>query len=226
MLTSQTTDQLVAFDRSLAAVVAKGIGIAAVVSIVTLILLYSGLPLFGPVNDLTNAVSGMLTALLALWLHGLVRGGARRVSLVLLVAAWLGSGAIIVNSVLVAFGAMHWLVGAVYSALGIGLQGVWLLGTLWLLAGQPFLRRGLRWLGAVAGSAMLFGLLAGPQLAARLDLANDPSLGMPYLVAAAGWLLYPLWCWLVGRRLAGSGIEEGQAASEPAGSIASKGKVG
>lgn len=181
--------------------IAITIAITAMISIITLALLYSGVPFFGPINDLTNAVGGILSALLVWHFHTLLRERAPNRAIFFLLAAWIGSAAIIINSLLVAFGRMHWMTGGMYTAIGYGLIGIWLLALHRQLGLQEFLPSGIRKLGAIAAVAMLFGLLAGPLLASDVNLATNPVVGIAFLGAAAGWLLYPVWCWLVGQRL-------------------------
>lgn len=201
LLTSQGSSAVQGYNPIRTGQTAIAIAILAVVSIATLILLYSGLPVFGPINDLTNAVSGLFSALLVWRLYSLLRARAPGWPGLLLSAAWAGCAAIIVNSILVAVGLMHWTTGGMYTAVGYGLLGVWFLRLNRLPGGLPFLTPGLARLGAIAGVAMLFGLLAGPLLAAGVDFTANPLIGVAYAGAAAGWLLYPLWCWRVGRRL-------------------------
>lgn len=189
------------FDPMKASWVATAIAVTALFSVITLILLYSGIPIFGPINDLTNAVNGFLIALLAWQFHAMLRERAPRLAVLLFLAASIGTLAIMINSVLVAFGAMHWMTGALYTAVGYGLLGIWFFGLLRLLGSQAFLTPGLVRLGIVAAVAMLFGLLAGPALVARVNFTENPLIGIVYLGAAAGWLLFPVWCWLVGRML-------------------------
>jgi hypothetical protein len=184
--------------------IAIAIAITAVISIITLTLLYSGMPFFGPVNDLTNAVGGLLSALLVWQFHALLRDHAPTAAIFFLLAAWVGSAAIIINSVLVAFGQMHWMTGGMYTAIGYGLIGIWLLALHRQFGQQEFLPSGILKLGTIAAVAMLFGLLAGPLLASGVNFAKNPVVGVAYIGAAAGWLLYPVWCWLVGRRFLSS----------------------
>jgi hypothetical protein len=184
--------------------IAIAIAITAVISIITLTLLYSGMPFFGPVNDLTNAVGGVLSALLVWQFHALLREHAPNTAILLLLAAWIGSAAIIINSLLVAFGRMNWMTGGMYTAIGYGLIGIWLLAFHRLVGPQAFLTQGVVRLGTIAAIAMLFGLLAGPLLASGVNVAENPVAVIAYLGAAVGWLLYPVWCWLLGRRLLSS----------------------
>jgi hypothetical protein len=183
---------------------AIAIAITAVISIITLTLLYSGMPFFGPINDLTNAVGGLLSALFVWQFHALLRERAPSTANFFLLAALIGSAAIIINSVLVAFGQMHWMTGGMYTAIGYGLIGIWLLAFHGLAGPRAFLSQGDVRLGTIAAIAMLFGLLAGPLLASGVSFAENPLVGIAYLGAAAGWLLYPLWCWLLGRRFLSS----------------------
>ena len=189
-------------DRSRTGRIATAIAVTAVVSVVTLALLYSGLPFFGPVNDLTNALNGLLIALLAWQFHAILKERAPGAAAVLLLIAWAGSAAIIGNSLLVAFGQMYWMTGGMYTLLGYGLLGIWLLAFLRLAGPHPFLTARLVRLGTVAAVAMLFGLLAGPALASGVAFTQSPLVWVAYSGAAAGWLLFPLWCWRMGRALA------------------------
>lgn len=192
------------FNPAVTGRIAIAIAITALVSIITLALLYSNLPPFGPINDLTNAVGGLLSGLLIWQFHALLRERAPGAATLFLLAGWAGSAAIIINSLLVAFRQMHWMTGGMYTAIGFGLQGIWLLALLRLIGPQSFLTPGLARLGTTAAIAMLFGLMAGPLLALGTSLIAGPLVWVAYVGAGAGWLLYPIWCWRVGRRLVSS----------------------
>ncbi len=180
------------------------IAVTAVASIITLALLYAGLPIFGPINDLSTALGGLLSALLVWQFHTMFHEHAPRTATLSLMAAWVGSAAIIINSLLVAFGQMGWKTGGMYTAIGFGLQGIWLLSANRQLHSQPFLTPGVVRLGTLAAVAMFFGLLAGPMLAAGVNFGQNLLVWISYIGAGAGWLLYPVWCWLVGQRLSAS----------------------
>jgi hypothetical protein len=184
--------------------IAIAIAITAVISIITLSLLYSGIPFFGPINDLTNAVGGLFSALLVWQFHALLRERTSNTAIFFSLAAWIGSAAIIINSLLVAFGSMHWMTGGMYTAIGYGLIGIWLLAFHRLVGTQAFLTPGVLRLGTIAAVAMLFGLLAGPLLTSGISFAENPLVSVAYIGAAAGWLLFPVWCWLVGRSILAS----------------------
>ena len=174
------------FDPQTTGRIAIAIVVTTVISIVTLALLVSGFPIFGPINDITNAIGGLLSALLVWQFHALLRERAPGVAVLCLLAAWAGSAAIIVNSILVAIGRMHWMNGGMYTAFGFGLLGIWLLALLRFIGPQPFLTPGLVRLGGIAGIAMLFGLLAGPLLVSSAALKKPPCLD--YLCQRGGRL--------------------------------------
>lgn len=185
--------------------VTAGLGIAiliaALLSILTLVLLYSGLPAFGPLNDLINAISGLLIAAFVWQFHATILARSPLLAVLLLIIAWVGVAAIAVNSLLVAAGCMHWTTGGMYTAIGYALVGIWLLALLCASGAQSFVPTGLIRLGALSGVALLFGLAAGPLLASAVGFTSSPFVALAYLGSGTGWLLFPLWCWLLGRRL-------------------------
>ena len=81
-------------SNSLTILVLVCIAIGAIVSIVTLTLLYSGLPFFGPVNDLTNAIVGVFIGLLA-WQFFAMLPNRSVPGVVGLVFSWIGATLII-----------------------------------------------------------------------------------------------------------------------------------
>lgn len=189
------------FSPQLTQQLGAAIAITAVLSVLTLILLYTGIPFFGPVNDLITAVGGILIAGLALQFHALLGDEISGLALILLLIAWAGAALIAVNAVLVAFGLMDWMLGGMYTAVGYALVGVWLLGMLLVLRGSPLLDAGLMRLGLIGGTAMLFGFLAGPLLAGRLEIAVKPLVWAAYAAAGAGFIIFPIWCWRLAAKL-------------------------
>ncbi|HSG26109.1 MAG TPA: hypothetical protein VLA32_08340 [Anaerolineales bacterium] len=189
------------FDPQLTGKIASAIVVTAVLSIISLALLYSGIPIFGPINDLTNALSGVLIVVMVWQFHFLLRERAAGVALLFLLVVFAGSAAIIINSVLVAFGRMHWLTGGMYTAIGYGLIGIWLLVLLRMIAPQIFLTPGLIRLGTVTALALLFCLPAAPLMGLGDKLEINPLIIIVFIGAGTGWLLFPIWCWQLGRRL-------------------------
>lgn len=177
--------------------------VVTILGIITLSLLYAGIPFFGPVNDLLNAAGAILIAIFVWLLFPLVHEKSNVVSLPFSLVAWAGTAAIAINSVYVAFGRMGWKDGGMYTAIGFALIGIWLIGMLQTIPPQPFLTDTLVRLGNIAGIAMLFGFLAGPLLAERLDLAVKPIVWLAYVGAGAGWLMFPVWCWMLSKNFKG-----------------------
>lgn len=177
--------------------------IVTILAIITLSLLYAGIPFFGPVNDILTAVSAVLIAILIWQLFPLIREKNALVGIVFSLIAWAGTAAIAINAVMVAFGGLGWKEGGMYTAVGFALVGIWLIALLFTIPPQPFLTDGLVRLGIIAGVAMLFGFLAGPLMAERLDLAVKPIVWLAYVGAGAGWLMFPVWCWMLSKSLKG-----------------------
>jgi hypothetical protein len=175
--------------------------VTALLAIMTLALLYSGFPFFGPVNDLVNALFALLSAVLAASLHVQMRKHLPGTALYFMLAVWAGSVLIIINSILVAIGQMDWMTGGMYTAIGYSLTGIWLLVLNQKVVPQLTDSPGLSRLGTVTAIGMLFGLLAGPLLAMRVSLTQNPLAMIAFAGAGVGYLLYPVWAWLLGRRL-------------------------
>ena len=179
---------------------AMAIAIAAIALVVTLTLLYAGIPFFGPVNDLITAASGILIIVFVWQFHQILREKSLALAIILMLIAWAGSLFIIGNSILVAFGRMDWKLGGMYTAVGYALIGIWFIGMLLISKEQPFLTPGLARFGLIAGVCLLFGFLAGPLLAEKLNIAFKPLVWIAYAATGVGWIMFPVWCW----RLAGS----------------------
>lgn len=211
----QATLEGIQFDPIRTGQVAMSVFITAAISVATLILLYSGFPIFGPINDFTNAINAGLSAWLVVQFHGLVRYRDPGLARVALVLAWVGCSAIIINSVLVGLGQMHWTTGAMYTGIGNALLGLWLVAvqrpiSRWRLQSRTMMR-----VGYVAGAAMALGLLAGPALAAN-RLMDNPLLLVAGVGAFVGWLAYPVWSLKLGRRMLREGSRiQGPTVEEP-----------
>ena len=192
---------MAAFNHNSTGRVAMAVTGSALLGILTLSLLYAGLPFFGPVNDLINAGFALLSAILAWQFNPLLRGRAPNSARYYLLAAWAGAAVNMINSVLVAFGQMHWMTGAVYTGLGYGLFGVWLLALNRMVTPQLFGSPAIPRLGIITAAGMMLGLLAAPMLAMQVNLAQNPLVIVVFIGTAAGYLLYPVWTWMLGRRL-------------------------
>ena len=48
---------------------------------------------------------------------------------------------------------------------------------------------------------MMSGLLAAPMLAMQVNLSQNPLVMVVFIGTGAGYLLYPVWTWMSGRKM-------------------------
>lgn len=171
------------------------VGIVAVGSAVCLATYFAvGGPL-GTINDIGNALTAILSAVLAWRLRSLIPG---RVGDAAVAAAAVGSAVVVAGSALVMSGATGFFLAGLVASLGFAGIGAWLvaLNRSERVATWP---RALRWVGIAAGALMALGIIAVPGLMLRLDdMASAPAW---VWLAELGWLgiylVYPIWAiWL------------------------------
>jgi hypothetical protein len=175
--------------------VALAIGIVAVASVVSMIIFLVVAGPFGFINDVGNALIGILSAGLAFRLAA-DRG-----------AGTVAVGAAVIGAVVTVFGS--WLVmslttgfflAGLVSSVGFALIGAWLVAFN-RSARADQLPSGIRTLGRVAGVAMVFGVVAVPGIAMGID---DMDAVPPWLwLFSISWLgtyvLCPAWSIWLGR---------------------------
>jgi len=171
---------------------ATAIGMAVIAGDVTLAIFFSGIPAFGPINDVCNlllvALSGVMVALT--FRHQVV---PRPAGLIGLAGASIG----VSGSVLVLGHLTGWFFAGLVSTVGLALIGVWLVVLSRRTSGPP------RWLvlGQVTGLLMAVGLVALPGVFLGLD---DDRTAPPWIwLAFISWIGsgagYPLWALWLGR---------------------------
>lgn len=157
-------------------------GIVGFATCLCLIGFYAGADGLGKVNDVGNAVFGVLSLALA-WL---IRSPGR--GLLLGVA---GAGAVltVVGTVLVMTDTTGFYLAGLWSSFGFALIGVWLVG-----AGRHG-PAGPGRSGRVAGAIMMLGLVGVPGIAMGLDdMSTAPAWTFVAGVSWAGtYLLFPAW---------------------------------
>jgi len=167
------------------------IAIAGLVALVAIGLFFADISAFGPVNDL--ALLAMTLALAPVMLGFYELGGRTPTGLARL-ALVSGIAAVIGWSVLQAL-----MIG---EAVALFVMGMWLSGAN-LLAGA-WLTPLVRWLGVVAGIGfILFGLGL---------LLGGVSHPLTYAGGIGYQILFPIWAFLLGRRLTAIGESRGLAA--------------
>ncbi len=153
---------------------------------------------FGTLNDLGNAVTGVLSAALAWRLRHAIPGRSGDLAVG---AATIGGVLTVVGSGLVVSGTTGYFLAGLVSSVGFAGIGAFVA----VLNGRgtgtvgTWPRR-LRTLGTVAGSLMSLGIVMLPGIAARLD---DMETAPPWVwVGYLGWLgtfvLYPAWALWMG----------------------------
>jgi hypothetical protein len=178
--------------------VAMAVATVDLLGVVCLIVFFVVGDPFGIINDIANAVVGVLSAVLA-WLSPAIR--PPRWHRLALAAAVIGAIVMTIGSVLVIFEITGFYLAGLVSAVGAAFIGGWV-----LIANRfpPYagdLPRGVRLTGLVAGVVMLVGLLAIPGVLAGVDDLN----ASPWYVyvAQVNWLgtylLYPIWCFRLAR---------------------------
>jgi hypothetical protein len=157
--------------------VAAAVAVVDGLAVALLIVFFAAGEPFGTLNDVLNALVGVLSAVLAgVWP---ARPLGRAVALA-------GGIVMVAGSVLVIFDVTGYFLAGLVSAVGAALIGVWV-----VMASTGASR-----LGVVAGVVMLTGLLAVPGVLTRVD---DQDAAPWYVVAGqVSWLgtylLYPIWC--------------------------------
>lgn len=184
-------------------------GAAAVASAVSLGLLFTVGEPFGRVNDLSNALTGVLSGCLAWRLRDQLGDGVRGPALG---AATLGAAVTVVGSGLVVSGTTGFLLAGLVSSVGFAGIGAWLIA----LSGDadtPW-PTGLRRVGLVAGSSMAVGITALPAIALGIDdMSTAPSwIWFGFLGWLGIYVGYPIWAiW--------SGVIRDQRGREGAGGL-------
>jgi energy-converting hydrogenase Eha subunit A len=181
---------------ALATAVVGGLGVVSVI-----IFFAVGGP-FGFINDIANALLGLLSLALAWHWSTNRRGGW---STLAIAAAALGAIVMVIGSLLIIFDMTGWYLAALISSTGSALIGIWLLVANRLHRHSAELPRGLIMLGITAAIFLIIGWLALPGVLARID---DPQLAPLYVNAGlinwtGTYLLYPIWCLWLSRRHGG-----------------------
>ena len=183
--------------------VALGTGIAIIIAVLTLILMFTVGMFFGAVNDVFNGIFGITSAVLAWLLYAEHRAKSPWIIHIAPALAIIGAIISMVGSVLILWDFTGFLLAGLYSCLGNALIGLWLLVVCCSMQHSDLLPRSLILFGFVVGALMALGLLGIPGILAGID---DMAFLPWYLyLALFGWLgtyiLYPIWTIWLGRNL-------------------------
>jgi hypothetical protein len=179
-------------------------GVAGLLALALLILLFVVGQPFGTLNDIFIALTAILSAGLAWVLYSQHQAHSSGLSQIGLVLALVGAAVVAIGSVLVVLGIAGWFLAGLYMAAGNALIGVWVL-TLNCAARQSnSLPDNLAIFGIVVGIVMILGLAAMPGIFSRMDSWDAAPWYVSYIgqSGALGYLvLYPIWCVWLGRTL-------------------------
>ncbi|HEX7197820.1 MAG TPA: hypothetical protein VF364_13420 [Candidatus Limnocylindria bacterium] len=179
--------------------VAGALAAVCAVSLVSLILLFVAGGPFGQINDVGNALIGVLSAALAFLLVREAGGWAG------VAAAVVGAALTVWGSWLVMSGSTGFVLAGFVSAVGFGFIGLWLAVVAWSPPADDWWGGMLLLVRITAIAMVVGGLVAVPGALMRIDAFEDVP-GWLWLFSL-GWLgvyaLYPLVAFALGRRLLG-----------------------
>ncbi len=179
--------------------VAIALAAVCMVSVVSLILLFVVGEPFGQVNDVGNALIGVLSLVLAILLARQAGGWPG------VVVAAVGAAFAVYGSWLVLSGTTGFMLAGLVSAIGFGFVGLWLVMVAWSPPAAEWWGGWLTLVRIGAVAMVIGGIFAVPGALMRID-AFDAVPGWLWLFSL-GWLgvyvLYPIATFVLGRRLLG-----------------------
>jgi len=194
-------------DRSVAGV-AVATGVVALVSVVSLALLYTVGKPFGAINDWTVGAVGLLSGLLALMIRRRGVAGSPGPATVSTGVAAVGAVIVAAGAALVISKTTGFVLAGLVESLGFALIGLWLIVLNRSMGSAAGSSGRLLNLGLATGIIMALGFVVTPGIAMGLDDANTAP-GWIW-IGFVGWLgifiLYPVWSIWFGSALRRGGI--------------------
>ena len=192
------------FSPFLVGWVAIATGVAVIVAVITLILMYTvNGPFFGTINDVFNTIIGILSVVLAWMLYAEFHAKLPVMSQIALLLAVVGAVFTIIGSILIIFGFTGFVLAGWYTGFGNALIGFWLAAFCFSMLSGDASSHNLIIFGIVAGAFMAIGLIGIPGMFAGID--SMESMPRYLYIAFFGYLgtyiLYPIWCIWFGRTL-------------------------
>jgi hypothetical protein len=178
-------------------------GILAVVSLLLFFVgLFQDIPsllFMGTLNDKINALASILAAVLASAIYPPLRRQASRLSLLILIGAWVGAISVTFGSWLIVTGRSGVELSSYYFFLGNGLIGIWLWVVNHIASQQAVWPRNLTRLGMIASGFMMIGLLGLYGILLGMDGQDYSPLLLTTGISFLGiGFLYPAWCLRLG----------------------------
>jgi len=144
-------------------------GVAVILAVIFITLMYTVSLSFGTVNDLLNAVIGILSAVLAWMLYADFHARSPLLSWMALILAMVGAILTVIGSVLIMSGFTDFVLASWYTEVGNALIGLWLATFCYSLLSGDTLPPNLAKFGLVVGAFMAIGVLGIPGILAGVD---------------------------------------------------------
>ena len=191
------------FSPSTVGWVAIATGGAVILAVITLTLMATVNPFFGTVNDVLNAIIGILSVALAWMFYAELHSKSPMMSQITLLLAAIGAVFTIIGSVLIIFGFTDFVLAGWYTGVGNALIGLWLAAFCYSMVPGAALPHNLVIFGLVVGAFMAMGLLGIPGILTGVDSMESLPwyLSVGYLGFFGTYILYPIWTIWIGRML-------------------------
>ncbi|CAG1007038.1 hypothetical protein ANAEL_03485 [Anaerolineales bacterium] len=178
-------------------------GVTVILAVIFLILMYTVNGRFGTVNDVLNAMIGILSVALAWMLYAEHHARSPLVSQIGLILVAVGAIFTIVGSILIIFRFTDFVLAGWYTGVGNALIGLWLVAFCYSMLNSDVLTHSLVVFGIVTGAFMAMGFLGIPGILARVDTMESLPwyLGVGYFGFLGTYVLYPIWTIWFGRIL-------------------------
>ena len=170
-------------------------GVAIILAVVFITLMYTVNISFGVVNDVFNSIIGITSVLLAWMLYPEHHARSPVMSQITLVLAVIGAISTIVGSVLIIFDFTGFVLAGWYTAVGNALIGLWLATFCYSMQRAAIFPHNLVTFGLVVGIIMALGLLGIPGILTGVDSMDllPWYLLVGFLGFIGTYLLYPIW---------------------------------
>ena len=182
--------------------VAIATGIAVILAVTFLTLMYTVDMSFGKVNDIFNSIIGISSVVLAWMLYAEHHSNSPLMSQIALVLAVVGAIFTIIGSVLIIYGFTDFVLAGWYTGIGNALIGLWLAAFCYSMLSGDTLPHNLVIFGIVAGVFMAIGLIGISGIFAGIDSMDMPwYLYIAFFGYLGTYILYPIWTIWLGRNL-------------------------
>lgn len=199
------------FSSATAGWAAIATGVAGLLGLAFIILLFTVGQPFGTLNDICNSLTAVLSVILVWTLYPRLHAQAPLLSQITFVLAVLGAILAMTGSYLVLFNIYGWYLPGLYTATGYAMIGLWLLGLNYHALQDHSLPQGLVIFGLITAVVLMLGLAAIPGIFRGIDFDSYEltAFNAIWWTSSLGYLtIYPIWCILLGRLLLQGGAGE------------------